>query len=105
EDDARISAIVLASGKPGGFVVGMDPSFVTSIKFASDAERVAIELGNAFARLEAVRKPLVAAVHGAALGAGFGLALACHAIVASDDVATKFGLPEVHLGMVSPGNA
>ena len=105
EDDARISAIVLASGKPGGFVVGMDPSFVTSIKFASDAERVAIELGNAFARLEAVRKPLVAAVHGAALGAGFGLALACHAIVASDDVATQFGLPEVHLGMVSPGNA
>ena len=105
EDDPMISAVVLASGKPDAFVTGIDPAFVMSIKFASDAERVAGELGAALVRLEALRKPVVAAVHGAALGAGFGLALACHAIVGSDEASTVFGLPEVHLGIVSPGNA
>jgi 3-hydroxyacyl-CoA dehydrogenase/enoyl-CoA hydratase/3-hydroxybutyryl-CoA epimerase len=105
EDDARVAAVVLASAKPTGFVSGVEDALLTSIRFAADAERWAAELGTQFARLEASRKPVVAALHGPALGAGFGLALACHAIVASDDPTTGVGLPEVHLGMVSPGNA
>jgi 3-hydroxyacyl-CoA dehydrogenase/enoyl-CoA hydratase/3-hydroxybutyryl-CoA epimerase len=104
EDDARISAIVLASAKPDGFMTGVDDVFLTSIKFAGNAERFAQEFALALARLEAMRKPIVAAVHGPALGAGFGLALACHAIVASDDASTVLGLPEAALGIVSPGN-
>jgi 3-hydroxyacyl-CoA dehydrogenase/enoyl-CoA hydratase/3-hydroxybutyryl-CoA epimerase len=105
EADATLAAVVLTSGKSRGFVAGLDPAGLTSIKFSSDAERSAFELGNVFAQIEASRKPVVAAVHGAALGAGFGLALACHAIVASDDPATVFGLPETRVGLVSIGNA
>jgi 3-hydroxyacyl-CoA dehydrogenase/enoyl-CoA hydratase/3-hydroxybutyryl-CoA epimerase len=47
-------------------------------------------------------KPVVAAVHGAALGGGFEIALACDARVLSDDRKTVLGLPEVQLGVL-PG--
>jgi 3-hydroxyacyl-CoA dehydrogenase len=53
-----------------------------------------------FEHLEACPKPVVAALHGMALGGGLELALACHARVAH--VTTQVGLPEVHLGLV-PG--
>jgi 3-hydroxyacyl-CoA dehydrogenase len=51
-------------------------------------------------RIEDARKPVVAAIHGTALGGGFELALACHARVAVPSA--KLGLPEVKLGIV-PG--
>ena len=46
-----------------------------------------------------VRKPLIAAVEGWALGGGFEIALACDLIVAADDA--KFGLPEVKRGLIA----
>jgi 3-hydroxyacyl-CoA dehydrogenase/enoyl-CoA hydratase/3-hydroxybutyryl-CoA epimerase len=65
---------------------------------------MATELGHALRKLEGLRKPVVAAVHGRVLGGGFELALACHAIVASDDTDTCLALPEVHVGMMCAGN-
>lgn len=47
------------------------------------------------------RKPLIAAVDGAALGGGFEIALACDLIVAT--ATSRFGLPEVMRGMVAVG--
>ncbi|MGB5291848.1 MAG: enoyl-CoA hydratase/isomerase family protein, partial [Lysobacterales bacterium] len=52
------------------------------------------------AALEASPKPLVAAIHGTALGGGFEIALGCHYRVARTDA--KVGLPEVKLGLL-PG--
>ncbi len=104
EEDASIAAVVLTSGKPLGFVMGINAALLTSIKFSTDGERVATELGHALRKLEGLRKPVVAAVHGRALGAGFELALACHAIVVSDDADTRLGLPEVHVGVMCAGN-
>jgi 3-hydroxyacyl-CoA dehydrogenase len=57
-------------------------------------------LGEVVEALEASTKPVVAAIHGTALGGGLELALACHARVAAVDA--EFGLPEVKLGIV-PG--
>jgi 3-hydroxyacyl-CoA dehydrogenase len=51
-------------------------------------------------RIEDAGKPVVAALHGTALGGGFEIALACHYRIATPDV--KVGLPEVKLGLM-PG--
>ena len=51
-------------------------------------------------RVEANEKPIIAAIHGFALGGGCELALACHIRIASNNA--KFGLPEVTLGII-PG--
>ena len=102
EKDASIRCAVLISGKPSGFVAGADISMLEKMKSAEEAARGSKELGDALLRLENSRKPIVAAIHGAALGGGFELALACHARIASDDKKTVLGLPEVQLGLL-PG--
>ncbi len=53
-----------------------------------------------FMELEATAKPLVAAIHGHALGGGLELAMACHYRVVAPDA--KLGQPEVLLGLI-PG--
>jgi 3-hydroxyacyl-CoA dehydrogenase len=57
-------------------------------------------LSDVIAELEAMPLPVVAAIHGTALGGGLELALGCHYRVAAPDA--KWGLPEVKLGLV-PG--
>jgi 3-hydroxyacyl-CoA dehydrogenase len=56
-------------------------------------------LPDLLARIEACPKPVVAAIHGQALGAGLELALACHYRLAAEDA--RVGLPEVTLGLVA----
>ncbi len=51
-------------------------------------------------RIEACTKPVIAAIHGTALGGGCEIALACHGRIA--DAGAKLGLPEVKLGLI-PG--
>ena len=55
-------------------------------------------LSELLTRIEAAPKPVVAAIHGAALGSGFELALACHYRLASEDA--RVGLPDVTLGLL-----
>jgi 3-hydroxyacyl-CoA dehydrogenase len=57
-------------------------------------------LGEVIAQIEAMPKPVVAALHGTALGGGFEVALACHFRVATPTA--RVGLPEVKLGLL-PG--
>ncbi len=91
-DDASVEAVVIAcAGRT--FFAGADIS-----EFGQPPQ--APSLGEVIAQIEAMPKPVVAALHGTALGGGFELALACHFRVAA--AAARMGLPEVKLGLL-PG--
>jgi 3-hydroxyacyl-CoA dehydrogenase/enoyl-CoA hydratase/3-hydroxybutyryl-CoA epimerase len=102
--DSKVRAIVVRSGKKDTFLAGANIDFVRAIRFAADAEEVSRELARRFVRFGTSPKPVVAYVHGPALGGGFELALACNAAVASDDPKTVLGLPEVKLGLIPAAN-
>jgi 3-hydroxyacyl-CoA dehydrogenase/enoyl-CoA hydratase/3-hydroxybutyryl-CoA epimerase len=104
EADARVKAIVLRSGKKDSFLVGANIDYLQTLRFAKDAEDASREVGKRFARIASSHKPVVACVHGSALGGGFELALACTASVATDDPKTALGLPEVKLGLMPAAN-
>src|SRR5712671_4100580 len=103
-EDASVKAIVLASGKPDSFVVGADVEMLARLKMAAEATALARGGQQAMQRLEDLgkRKPVVAAIHGPALGGGLELALAAGYRIATDDRKTQLGQPEVQLGLI-PG--
>lgn len=101
EGDDGVLAVVLASGKPDSFIAGADLDAVVRMT-AGEAEAVSRGAHAWLGRVEASPKPFVAAVHGAALGGGLEVALACRYRVASDHPKTVLALPEVMLGVL-PG--
>jgi len=101
--DPAIKGAVVASAKKD-FIVGANIDMLQAVKLATDAEEMAKVIAGGLVKLAALPKPFVAAVRGSALGGGFEIALACHAIVASDDAATGVGLPEVQLGLLPAAN-
>ena len=102
ESDDDIKAVVFTSGKKDSFIAGADVTMLETVTSAEDGERISLEGHKAMARIENFGKPVVAAIHGVALGGGLEVALACHARVASDSKKTKLGLPESQLGLI-PG--
>ncbi len=101
-DDADIRGVVLISGKSDTFIAGADIEEFTALTTQAEAERLSFEGQEMVSRVETLPKPVVAAIHGACLGGGLELALACHSRVATDHPKTQLGLPEVQLGLL-PG--
>lgn len=99
-DDVR--AVVVASAKQATFIAGADLEVVHGMSEA-EAEALSREGNALLSRIAGASMPVVAAVHGAALGGGLEVALACHYIVASDDTVTVLGQPEVQLGLIPAG--
>jgi len=106
-DEARshqqLAGLVLISGKPDNFVAGADISMIANCKTAQEAEALAKQGQDVMAMIAALPFPVVAAIHGACLGGGLELALACDARICSLDDKTRLGLPEVQLGLL-PGS-
>jgi 3-hydroxyacyl-CoA dehydrogenase/enoyl-CoA hydratase/3-hydroxybutyryl-CoA epimerase len=100
EKDASIKGVIVTSAKKSIFIAGAD--LKTLLKQAQTGEmRAFISEGQkVFNRLVALKVPTVAAIHGACAGGGYEITLACDHRVASDDPATKIGLPETTLGLV-----
>jgi 3-hydroxyacyl-CoA dehydrogenase/enoyl-CoA hydratase/3-hydroxybutyryl-CoA epimerase len=93
----RPTGLVIRSAKTSGFIAGAD---VNEFRGASDPKQVEEAIGRAHAvidRLEALRVPTLAVIHGFCLGGGLEVALACQMRIAISDA--RFGFPEVMLGL------
>lgn len=98
----EVSGLVIQSGKDSGFIAGAD---VSEFDQMSDPAVLPEALKRAHAvmdRLENMKAPVIAAIHGFCLGGGLELALACHYRIAVNDDKTRVGFPEVNLG-IFPG--
>jgi 3-hydroxyacyl-CoA dehydrogenase / enoyl-CoA hydratase / 3-hydroxybutyryl-CoA epimerase len=100
--DSQVKAVVFTSGKPDSFIAGADIEMLRAVERAEQGSELSRIGQRALSLLVGFRVPVVAAIHGACLGGGLELALACSARVASTDEKTQLGLPEVQLGVL-PG--
>jgi 3-hydroxyacyl-CoA dehydrogenase/enoyl-CoA hydratase/3-hydroxybutyryl-CoA epimerase len=100
EKDESLRGLIVASAKKSIFVAGADLN--TLLKQAqTGGMREFISRGQRiFNRLAELNIPTVAAIHGASAGGGYEVALACDYRIASDDPATRIGLPETTLGLI-----
>lgn len=99
EHDPAVKAVLLTSSTEKAFVAGGDLKEMSAMDPGS-AEAFSRKGQELMLSMQGMKKPIIAAVSGYALGGGFELALGCDFIYASEDA--KFGLPEVSLGVI-PG--
>ena len=88
---------IVLTGSDKAFAAGADIKEMSTMSFAE------VNTVNLFAdaanRISQIRKPVIAAVAGYALGGGCELAMACDFIIAADTA--KFGQPEINLGVIA----
>jgi len=110
--DAAVKGVVITSGKDS-FCAGADLAILQTMNrlyvetMAVQGEDAANALlfaesrkfSQLCRRVETCGKPWVAALNGTAVGGGFELALACHRRIAADNAKTRFGLPEIKVGL------
>ncbi|MGO3908813.1 fatty acid oxidation complex subunit alpha FadJ [Huaxiibacter chinensis] len=102
-ENKSIRGVVFISGKPDNFIAGADINMIARAKNAQEAEDLARQGQQIMAEIHSLPIPVIAAIHGACLGGGLELALACHSRICTDDAKTVLGLPEVQLGLL-PGS-
>jgi enoyl-CoA hydratase len=96
DHDDAIGAVVI-TGSEKAFAAGAD---IKEMADKSALQMTESDLVGIYGRIRTIQKPIIAAVSGWSLGAGFELPLACDMIIASETA--KFGLPEVTIGVI-PG--
>ncbi|MDO8959356.1 MAG: 3-hydroxyacyl-CoA dehydrogenase NAD-binding domain-containing protein [Rhodocyclaceae bacterium] len=101
-DQAPPKGLIIRSGKAAGFIAGADIQEFTQLDSAEKGRALIARGWDLFNRLAAVAYPTLALVRGHCLGGGLELSLACRYLLAVDEPGTKFGLPEVMLG-IFPG--
>ena len=100
ERDDDVHAAILISGKKDNFIAGANIEEFVALKTRDEALAL-VHGGQAMInRVADFQKPVVAAIHGACLGGGLELTLACTYRIATDHGKTSLGLPEVQLGIM-----
>jgi 3-hydroxyacyl-CoA dehydrogenase / enoyl-CoA hydratase / 3-hydroxybutyryl-CoA epimerase len=95
-----VRALLLRSGKPDIFIAGADVREIESLRTPEEGKTASVVGQRIFERWARLPFPTIAAIHGACLGGGTELALACDFRVCSDSPKTRIGLPEVNLGIL-----
>src|SRR5690606_28547400 len=99
--DSDVRAIFL-HGEGRFFSAGADIKEFTEVTSGEEFSKLSASGQAVFERVETFHKPVIAAIHGAALGGGLELAMSCHMRFVSENA--KLGLPELQLGLI-PGFA
>ncbi len=99
-EDPSLRAVVIISGKADSFVAGADINEFIRIETAEQGTGLARAGQEMLDRLERFPKPIVVAIHGACVGLGCELSLACSYRIATDSPKTIIGLPEVQIGIL-----
>ncbi len=100
ENDDAVRAVILTGSGERAFAAGADIGELNALRGALDGAALARKGQALTLRIERMRKPVIAAVNGYALGGGCELAMACDIRIASESA--RFGQPEVNLGLL-PG--
>ena len=100
ERDDSIRGLILVSAKKSIFIAGADLKTLLKQAPSGEMRGFIAEGQQVFNRIAALKIPTVAAIHGATAGGGYEVTLACDWRVASDDPATRIGLPETTLGLI-----
>lgn len=98
--EADVKVIILTGSGDKAFVAGADIAEFANYSVEEGAHLAAQGQEMLFDFVENLKKPVIAAINGFALGGGLELAMSCHFRIASDNA--KMGLPEVSLGVI-PG--
>ncbi len=102
DQDNQVKAVIFTSGKPDCFIAGADIKMLQQTQTAEEATAIVSGAHTMLQKINLSKKPFIAAIDGACIGAGYELALACDYRLASDSPTTKIGLPEVMIGVL-PG--
>ncbi|WP_066158041.1 enoyl-CoA hydratase/isomerase family protein [Halalkalibacter krulwichiae] len=100
EKDPLVRAIIITGKGDRAFAAGADINEMKDLNGAEMLEMSRVSRA-AYDKVESITKPVIAAVNGLALGGGCELALACDFRICSNN--TKFGLPEINLGIIPGG--
>src|SRR5580765_4939423 len=98
-EDVDLRAVVLSGAGPA-FCAGADLAWMSKMAAYSQEDNIrdATAAATMFSAFDNLPVPVIASVHGAALGGGAGLAAVADVVVASSDA--SFGFPEVKLGLL-----
>ena len=100
ENDASLRGLIIASAKKSIFIAGADLKTLLQQAQSGEMREFIAKGQRIFDRLADLKIPTVAAIHGASAGGGYEVTLACDYRIASDDPATRIGLPETTLGFI-----
>src|SRR2546423_12938934 len=100
EQEDSLQGVVILSAKKSIFIAGADLKTLLHQAQTGEMGAFIAEGQRIFNRLAALKIPTCAAIHGACAGGGYEITLACDWRMASDDPATRIGLPETTLGLI-----
>ncbi|MFB6356854.1 MAG: 3-hydroxyacyl-CoA dehydrogenase NAD-binding domain-containing protein, partial [bacterium] len=101
-ESKHLDALLIKSGKDRNFIAGADIEELQKIEDENEAYDLARKGQTIFQGIADLPFPVIALVHGACLGGGFELVLACDYRIVSDSGKTELGCPETKLGII-PG--